>query len=226
MRGEMVHEYTAEELAAMTEDEVYSAICRDLYVNAYAEQKKHDDRYPGRGLAEGLQYAAYLCPSCCRFGTISTHGDRLWCSCGLHAEYTETGNFRKTSGSMPFSNFSQWNRFQKKWMKEHASELKKYISTPIAADKGFRLRIKQDGKTRLLSRNASFAIYGDRLEIRYGNEIKAYSLESEVTGFGMFLSRSMYFNCGTLRYQLVSSDRISTLKYYALWRVLSGRDYQ
>ena len=35
MRGELVHEYSPEELAAMTQDEVYEAICRDLHVNAY-----------------------------------------------------------------------------------------------------------------------------------------------------------------------------------------------
>ena len=35
MYGELVHEYTPEELAGMTVDEVYEAICRDLYVNAY-----------------------------------------------------------------------------------------------------------------------------------------------------------------------------------------------
>ena len=36
---------------------------------------------------------------------------------------------------------------------------------------------------------------------------------------------SVYFTCGSLHYQLVSSKPVSLLKYYALWRSLSGRPY-
>ena len=52
-----------------------------------------------------------------------------------------------------------------------------------------------------------------------------YSI-SDITGYGTFLSRSMYFNCGpSVRYQLIATKPVSTLKYYALWRGLSGREY-
>jgi hypothetical protein len=43
---------------------------------------------------------------------------------------------------------------------------------------------------------------------------------------GNFLARSIYFNCGSsLRYQLKAHNAVSVLKYYALWRVLTGREY-
>ena len=58
MRGELVHEYTPEELASMSEEGIYQAICRDLHVNAYEVQAAHGDLYKGKALAEGLQYAA------------------------------------------------------------------------------------------------------------------------------------------------------------------------
>ncbi|MBR5753051.1 MAG: hypothetical protein IKX83_01050, partial [Clostridia bacterium] len=37
--GEVVHHYTKAEIAQMSEDEVYEAMCRDLYVNAYEENR-------------------------------------------------------------------------------------------------------------------------------------------------------------------------------------------
>lgn len=225
MRGELIHEYTPEELSGMTVDEVYAAICRDLRVNAYDEQAANGDLYRGPALAEGLQYAAYLCPNCLKFGTIETQGDRLSCSCGLTAKYLETGWFEKGE-FMPFDNFAQWNRFQKHWVQEHCDELRQQTGAPIVHDDlCFRLTVKRDGVYTSLSDCASVAMYGDRLELFWENGSASYRIE-EITGYGTFLSRSMYFNCGpALRYQMVATKPVSTLKYYALWRGLSGRAY-
>ena len=225
MRGELVHEYTPEELAGMTVEEVYAAICRDLRVNAYEEQAASGALYRGKALAEGLQYAAYLCPHCLRFGTVETRGNWLTCSCGLTAKYLETGSFEKGM-YMPFDNFAEWNRFQKRWMHEHCAELRQQTAEPIVHDDGcFKLTLKKDGVFTHLSDKASVAMYGDRLELSYEGNHEVFRI-GDITGYGTFLSRSMYFNCGpSLRYQLIATKPVSTLKYYALWRGLSGREY-
>lgn len=223
MRGEMVHEYTAEQLAAMTEDEVYAAICKDLYVNAYAEQTAYGDLYKGKNLAEGMQYAAYLCPHCKQFGTIRTSGNDITCACGLHATYTETG--RLEGGNLPFDNLADWNRFQKKWTHDNAETLKRQTDSPIFSDNGFKMTVVENGQANLLSENASVALFGDRIEMTFGNGKIIRTIE-EITGFGTALSASMYFNCGATRYRLVAVRKVSVLKYYALWRTLSGREYQ
>ena len=225
MRGELVHEYTPEELAGMTVEEVYAAICRDLRVNAYEEQAASGALYRGKALAEGLQYAAYLCPHCLRFGTVETRGNWLTCSCGLTAKYLETGSFEKGM-YMPFDNFAEWNRFQKRWVHEHCAELRQQTAEPIVHDDGcFKLTLKKDGVFTHLSDKASVAMYGDRLELSYEGHHEVFRI-GDITGYGTFLSRSMYFNCGpSLRYQLIATKPVSTLKYYALWRGLSGREY-
>ena len=225
MMGELVHEYTAEEVSRMTVEEIYAAICRDLRVNAYETQAATGALYRGKALAEGLQYAAYLCPHCLRFGTVETRGNRLSCSCGLTARCLETGWFEK-GNYMPFDNFAEWNRFQKRWVHEHSAELRQQNDDPIVHDDGcFKLTLKKDGVFTHLSENASVAMYGDRLELSYGGRRDVFRIE-DITGYGTFLSRSMYFNCGpSVRYQLISVRPVSTLKYYALWRGLSGREY-
>lgn len=222
MRGELVHEYSPEELAAMTQDEVYEAICRDLHVNAYEEQARSGDLYPGKNLAEGMQYTAYLCPLCHGIGTVTTSGDEVRCTCGLHARYLETGSFGE--GNLPFRNLAEWNSYQKAWMHGHSAEFRTMTEAPIASDSGFRLKLVDGESSRLLSADATMSLFGDRLELSSGDRKIVHGIE-EITGFGTALKSSVYFSCGSLHYQLVSSKPVSLLKYYALWRILSGREY-
>lgn len=246
MYGELVHEYSPEELASMTEEEVYAAICRDLHVNAYEEQKRSGVLYPGKNLAEGMQYAAYLCPLCHGIGTITTSGDDIRCTCGLHAVYLPDGSFGKgvadgscvadgsasgNSGafgggdkSLPFENLAQWNAWQKRWMQEHGEELKAQKDAPIASDEGFSVKLVDGTNSRMLSSDAKMSLYGDRLELEFDGQKIVHKIE-EINGFGTALKSSVYFTCGSLHYQLVSSKPVSLLKYYALWRSLSGRPY-
>ena len=226
MRGELVHEFSPEQLAAMSEDEVYKAMCDDLYVDAYKEQALHGDVYRGKRLAEGMQYAAYLCPCCHRFGTIETSGNDISCSCGLKATYNEYG--RINGEKLPFDTLMEWNRFQKEWMAANADGLRAKTSEPIASDSHFHVMRISEGVPETLSDDATMSIYGDRLEITFpteGRETIVYDLY-EITGMGNFLARSVYFNCGSsLRYQLKAHNAVSVLKYYALWRVLTDRVY-
>jgi len=226
MRGALMHEYSPQQLASMTEDEIYKAMCDDLYVDAYKEQALHGDVYRGKRLAEGMQYAAYLCPNCHRFGTVETSGDDIMCSCGLKATYNEYG--RIVGEKLPFDTLMDWNRFQKEWMAANADTLRSMTSEPIVEDSHFSVTKIQDGISSHISDDATLAMFGDRLEITFpdgSNDIVRYQL-SYITGMGNFLSRSVYFNCGSsLRYQLVARNAVSVLKYYALWRVLDGKEY-
>ncbi|MCR5828609.1 MAG: 1-acyl-sn-glycerol-3-phosphate acyltransferase [Bacteroidales bacterium] len=226
VRGELVHELSPEQLASMTEEEVYKVMCDDLYVDAYKEQELHGDVYRGERLAEGMQYAAYLCPCCHRFGTIETSGNDISCSCGLKATYNQYG--RIVGPKLPFDTMRDWNRFQKEWLAANADSLRAMTNQPIFSDSHFSVTRIADGASSDLSHDATLSLFGDRLEISFpdgSNEKLVYDL-SEVTGVGNFLARSVYFNCGSsLRYQMVASNAISVLKYYALWRVLTGREY-
>ncbi|MBR5735628.1 MAG: 1-acyl-sn-glycerol-3-phosphate acyltransferase [Bacteroidales bacterium] len=224
MHGELMHEFSPEQLASMTEDEIYKAMCDDLYVDAYEEQARSGDKYPGERLAEGMQYAAYLCPCCHRFGTIETSGDDISCSCGLKATYNEYG--RIVGEKLPFDTLRDWNRFQKEWMAANSSSLRAKTADPIVTDCHFTVTRIAGGVSSVLSEDAMLSLFGDRLEILFPDgEKTVYSL-SEITGMGTFLAKSIYFNCGSdLRYQLIAQHAVSVLKYYALWRVLTGREY-
>ena len=110
-------------------------------------------------------------------------------------------------------------------MNEHATGLRQQVDRPLAEDNDFEVSRIEHGKIHRLSEHASIALFGDRVEIRHEKQCITCRID-EITGYGTFLSRSMYFNCGPgIRYQLIAHKPVSTLKYYALWRCLSGREY-
>lgn len=109
LTGRVVREYTAAEIAAMTADEVYEAITRDLAVDAYAVQREHPAAYKGRDLAVGLEHALYMCPGCRRIGRLRSSGDRLSCECGMTVSYDEYGALK---GDAPFATVTEWDDWQ------------------------------------------------------------------------------------------------------------------
>ena len=83
--GQIVNEYSYEELKDLSVDEIYGIIVRDMQADAYQYQDEHHVRYRGKGLAEGFENLAYLCPVCHRFDTIHAKDNDIWCDCGMKA---------------------------------------------------------------------------------------------------------------------------------------------
>lgn len=92
IRGSLVRVYTKEELAAMTQDEIYDVITNDLYEDAYARQMENPQKYFGKNLAMSLTNLAFICPKCGAIETMYTKGNDVFCSkCDMHFHYTEYG---------------------------------------------------------------------------------------------------------------------------------------
>ena len=91
VRGELAGVYTHEELKAMGPDEVNRIIARDLYLDAYEEQKKDPWAYTGPDIAENLESTVFLCPKCGKIGGLHSQGNRFFCDCGFDAIFDEYG---------------------------------------------------------------------------------------------------------------------------------------
>ena len=92
VRGAPVGVYTAEELALMSNDEVYAAIVRDLSVSAYDAQAASPKPYRGRGLAEGLENLLFICPECGARDSFASEADTAECrECSHRIKYDEYG---------------------------------------------------------------------------------------------------------------------------------------
>ena len=115
--GSLVKEYTAEELAEMSEEKIYDAICSDLHVDDYAFQKEKHIPYKGKALAERMELAGYLCPCCKRFDTVKSKGNKVFCDCGMEATADEEGFLH--SEKLPFNNVLSWSRWEKSFLLEN-----------------------------------------------------------------------------------------------------------
>ncbi len=90
IHGAPVGVYTAEQLAAMTVDEVNAIIRRDLYEDAYATQLADPKPYKGKNLAEQLENLLFVCPTCGGRDTFHSHGNTVTCeACGQEIHYDE-----------------------------------------------------------------------------------------------------------------------------------------
>ena len=92
IKGSISGIYPPETLRSMTNEEVKNIIEKDLYVDAYAEQKLCPIRYKNKNRAEYLESTLFMCPKCHKIGTLISSGCSIRCTdCNYLAEYTEYG---------------------------------------------------------------------------------------------------------------------------------------
>ena len=128
--GHEVGRYPAEQLQAMSTDEVLALIRRDLHEDAYARQRLSPVRYTGKNLAEAIEVALYLCPDCGQTGTLKSHGDLFSCSCGLKMRYTDTGMLESAGAKAArFSTVTDWDLWQQDMTGELVSRAKGGVIT-------------------------------------------------------------------------------------------------
>lgn len=222
--GTLVGEYSPEQIAQMSNEELYAQICSDLYVNAYEVNARERVRFIGKNKAEAIETALYLCPRCHRFGTIHSHGDRFGCDCGLELVYNDYGLFETVDGSEPpFRNMLEWDRWQEAWVKDRLSDLRRQpADVPITSDDDQLLyQYEVAGKTRLIARGR-FTLYNDRMAMtdRRTGCTTVFPL-SEVSGIACITSMRMPFTCRDRQYELTSPHPRSALKYARLCGQLS-----
>ena len=145
MSGRLVDIYSPEKLAAMSEEEINEIIVRDIYVNAYDNQKKNPVAYLGKNKAEYLETLLYCCPACGQFTAITSNGDEVSCPCGFRVQYNDFGYFEYPPGYLkekpnagdkpPFTTVLEWSKWQKKEIVLLAEKIKTLSeSTPVFSD--------------------------------------------------------------------------------------------
>lgn len=98
VRGAVAGIYTAEQIANMTEEEVYKIITTDLYENAYTRQMVELNKYKGKNIAEGLENLIYICPHCREYDTLKSLDDAVTCNKCRHSfKYNIYGVLEGTS---------------------------------------------------------------------------------------------------------------------------------
>ena len=204
MTGRPVHTYTPEELSQMSVEEVTEAIRRDLFVDAYAEQRKDPVAYEGKNLAVGLETLLYRCPSCGRLGTLQSVGNTLSCPCGFSARFNAFGFFE---GDAPFDNLCQWDEAQTRAVLEQLPT----DGSPVFSDSQMELKeILPRHKTKLLGRG-DMTLYCDRLEV-----CGLSFLLEDITGFSIIGAQRVSFSAMGRSFEITSKQLRCTRKYMTM----------
>lgn len=207
LTGEVVNIYSKEQIRSMTEDEIYDCIVKDLYVNAYDEQRKNPAEYIGEDKAEYAEVILYGCPGCKEIGKLRTKGDKIFCTCGFEATIDNYGFWH--GEDMEFDNIVQWDKFQKELLKEITD---KKINTPeeVTSDTEQQIYLIEDSEMIPLTQNGKITLFGDRVELITDKETISIPLQDVssvkvsgrmnlllVTNKGYFEVRSQYPRSGT-----------------------------
>ena len=219
----VVAEYSPEELSRLTAEEITDIIRRDIYVNAFEEQRKNPQSFKGKSLAESLERVLYVCPHCKQVGTLQSHGDELSCQCGYKLTYGEDGFFHPLSGEMVFDNVLDWDKWQREQWKGILLSAK--AGEELCRDSGQTVYSVNRGKRTLLAENADLVLYPDSIKaIKDGREIfsvehsSAKKVQTAMKDFLIVVGDSGY-------YDINSQKPRSATKYEAAWRYLTGREY-
>jgi len=210
--GEVVNKYTAAELKSMSAGEVLGVIERDIFVDAYKQQKETLRRYRGSTLAENLETVLYLCPKCRRIGTIKSADDRFFCGCGIGGIYSETGFLE--GEALPFSTITEWDRWQ---ISELPDVIKSFGDKPICIDENQQLFEVLPAVRKTLVGEGAMSIDSKAFTCAG----RTFPLE-DITEFAIVSQMTLLFglNDGST-YEVRSAAPRSALKYREIFHILA-----
>ncbi len=204
--GAPVHIYTKEALAAMTLDEIYQAITRDLYEDAYANQITAPQKYTGKALAEPLENLLFICPTCGSYDTIQTRSDSVSCtSCNTAFQYNEYAMLENA----PFQTVYQLSQWQKERVQQD-------VTNGIIYHVPFATLSTVAGHEETLVTQGPLQISSDTLSI---SDMKIPL--KEISDMAIHGRHALVFTAGRTYYELKPSKEANTLKfllYYRAWK--------
>ncbi|MCQ2406256.1 MAG: 1-acyl-sn-glycerol-3-phosphate acyltransferase [Oscillospiraceae bacterium] len=214
MTGKVMGIYSPETLKAMKPAEVSEIIERDLFVDAYAEQRENPVRFIGKNLAEGLSNVLCLCPRCGKIGSLEGKKNSLSCDCGFSVTYNEYGLFE--GAGAPADNITDWDRQQTEALLIYASACEGEIFsdegialTEVTADHG----IVSLGSGKMSLTRESFSAVGKEFPL------------GEITGFALHGKSAVNLSVGEKNYEIVPLDKkkpLCTRKYMTVINYLKN----
>lgn len=218
--GEVVNIYTKEQIAAMSEEEVYRHILEDLHVNIYDEQRIEPHEYIGEDPAEHAEIILYGCPQCKEIGKLCTKGDKIFCNCGFEATIDNYGFWH--NDNMEFDNIVEWDNFQKKLLRD-ITDKNKNTSNSLFYDDNQQIYTIENSVVTTLSESGTVHLFGDRVDITTDNgtiSIPITDIESAKTSSRMNLllvTKKGYF-------EIKSTYPRSATKYIVAIRYLQSKE--
>lgn len=211
MRAYVSRVIEAEEYLPLTNDELYSLIVSSLAVNEGAP----GGRFRSKRKAEYLERAMYVCP-CCGLSSFESRGNITRCTkCGREILYGEDKKLTGVGFDFPFEYVNDWYEYQCDYIR--SLDLSPYVHTPLYRDSVRLYEVIVYKTKRLLLKNATLTLYGDRAVINEGEENEHRIYFAEASAFTVLGRNKLNIYFGDTVYQIKGGKRFNALKYVNLF---------
>lgn len=110
----MTQVLTAEQVAAMSAQEINQVLAAAFQYDDYRYQKDKGIRIREPYRAEGLHKVLYQCPNCLTESQMGSEGAELFCkACGKRWFWEETGDLRALEGETEFTHIPDWFEWER-----------------------------------------------------------------------------------------------------------------
>lgn len=215
MRSYVSRVLQPEEYAAMTNDELFAVIEKELYVN----EAVADAQFLSSKRAEYLERAMYVCPDC-GLTTFESHGNEITCrQCGKTVHYAADKRLSGVGCEFPYEFVSDWYDYQKDFV--NALDVTQYTDIPLYTEQTTLSEVIVYHRKNSLCKDATVRLYGDRY-VLCGEGMETLTLPfAEVTAVSVLGRNKLNIYHSGRVYQLKSDKRFNALKYvnmYYRWK--------
>lgn len=211
MRGYISCVIEPEEYTAMTNDELYDRIQKELFV----DEGVADGLFLSSRKAEYLERAMYVCPFC-GLSEFESHGDTITCKkCQKTVTYGADKTLTGVDCDFPFQFTTGWYDYQKDFINK--LDVMQYVESPLYRDTSAFSEVILYHKKLPLRDNADIALYGDRIVIDEGKENELVLPFADTIAISVLGKNKLNIYYGDHLYQLKSHKRFNALKYVNIY---------
>jgi 1-acyl-sn-glycerol-3-phosphate acyltransferase len=218
--GQVVNVYSPEQLAKMSVEEITKVVATDINEDAYERQAINKIAFKGKDRALGIECAYCVCPRCHTLGTITSKGNKVWCtSCGNETEFDVYGNFDSAFGVL---NTKEWEDLQEEYLKKLAAE-DRDDQTPYFTDSDVSLKTVDSDHNEKDLGNGQMALYKNRFEFTPVNGQPVSLTIADIPDMSVYARNGFVFSdsAGT-HYEIKPTTEKSPLnvrKYISVWKI-------
>lgn len=195
-----------EEYKALSDDEMYELVCRELYVN----EACLDMNYHHKNSAHYLERAVYVCPEC-GLSEFESSGDRVTCKkCELSARYLPSKEFEGIGREFPFKFVNDWYEYQVDFVSKLDTD--KYVDEPMYVDRADLSEVIVYKHKVPVEKNVGISLYSDRIEMQRAQSKEIFTFD-DISAVSVLGRNKLNIYHNERVYQLKSHKRFNALKY-------------
>ena len=205
---------SAEELQALTADEVQARIEKAFERDEYRWQVEKGYHIKCKTRAEGLHRILYKCPACGKEFMMNTEGVKLWCgSCGATWEMDTLSRLHGVNTEAGFSHVPDWYNWEREEVRKEVQagtyhfeddvRVEDYYSTKVGFvnageahfvhdENGFTFTGTVDGQPFHLNKPVS-SMYSVHIEYDFLDRGDAFDIATSNTSYFMFLKTAQNY---------------------------------